>query len=115
LAQVNYEEVAKIRRDNFAFYHKHLAQHNEAKEIMDSETCVPFCYPLLLKSPINLGVFFNKKIYIPSLWNDVTNRVNPGFFMENHISKNLLPLPLDHRYRNIDLSDVITFIKNNPI
>lgn len=109
LSNVDYEKVKNIRKQNFNFFKNILEDYN-CLEIKDDKSLNPFCYPLLLKSHLNKKNFHKNKFFIPSLWLDTINRNINGFEIEKYLSKNLLPLPIDHRYTKKDLRPLVTFI-----
>ncbi|MFI1745806.1 hypothetical protein [Thalassobellus sediminis] len=109
LKTINYSKVRAIRDENFSFFKKEFQELNQIS-INDETDC--FCYPLLLNKPIDKELLFNKNIFIPSYWLDVTKRkMVEGFQFENKLSLELLPLPIDHRYTKEDLIRVSIAIK----
>lgn len=110
LKHINCETVRKIRQRNFLFYAQHLSHFNPLKKFnLDDQT--PLCYPLLTKQ-INRDLFHNKKIFIPSFWQECLNRDSSNRFkIEKNISCHLLPLPLDQRYSKKDCLQVMRLIK----
>ncbi|MBC3757749.1 hypothetical protein H7U19_04995 [Hyunsoonleella sp. SJ7] len=110
LKLVDYKEVRKIRNENFNFYKNEFAHLNKIEIGDDEKDC--FCYPLLLNEKIDVQKLFNQNIFIPSYWNDVVQRVSAkDYAFEIALSKDLLPLPIDHRYTEIDLRRVVVAIK----
>ncbi len=108
LQSIDYSEIAKIRKNNFAYMHKKLGKINEMK-IEISKEMVPMVYPLLINK-INLREkLLKKKIYIPQWWKEVIKNVDKNSY-ENYLSNNLLPLPIDHRYNKKDLDFIISQI-----
>jgi|APSaa5957512535_1039671.scaffolds.fasta_scaffold22078_4 hypothetical protein len=110
LSNVNFDEVRKIRNDNFEFLRNELGDLNEL--IIDKNEVDCFCYPLLLKKPIDKQKLYNEKIFIPSLWLDTVHRdEHLNFPFECKLSRELLPLPIDHRYTSKELQRVSNTIK----
>jgi hypothetical protein len=108
LQSIDYLEIAKIRKNNFAYMHKKLSKINEMK-IEFSKEMVPMVYPLVINK-INLREkLLKKKIYIPQWWKEVIKNVDKNSY-ENYLSNNLLPLPIDHRYNKKDLDFIISQI-----
>lgn len=111
LLTINYSEVIKIRNENFKIYQEKFSSVNELS-INKSETDC-FCYPLLLKKPIDKTKLLQGKIFIPSLWLDTNKRdLSSKYNFECKLSSELLPLPIDHRYNSEDIIRVITAIEN---
>jgi hypothetical protein len=113
LSQVDYAAARTVRRANYAYYHARLGHLNTLAtplDLMELPTdTVPFCYPLLSTGceHINRQEFFKRNLFIPMLWPDVLTRQFTGFDWEHHLTKALLPLPLDHRYGPAELERVV--------
>jgi len=111
LKAVNLAKVADIRRRNFAYLHERLGKNNEFKfPVISAE--VPFCYPYLPKRGIDRRKLYEQKIFVPSLWVDTLNRLDPGFSWERRVSSQLLPLPIDHRYNKEDMCRMVQAIES---
>jgi len=101
LYSIDYEKMAKIRKENFAYLHKKLGKVNEL-EITISQDEVPMTYPFLIDSRYLRDKLIENKIYIPQWWKDAILYAREDSF-ENYLSNNLIPLPIDHRYNKADL------------
>lgn len=111
LSNVDYENVRKIRNDNFDFFKRELGEFNILK--IDDNEVDNFCYPLLLDKTIDKRNLSNQQIFIPNLWIEITKRSNAlNYKFECQLSTELLPLPIDHRYTDKDLAQIVTAIKN---
>lgn len=109
LNRVDYEKIKDARRTNFKFLDSELAEFNQS--FFTSSQNDMFCYPLLPKKVIPKRDFHQHDIFIPSLWPDVLHRKETGFSTEKEIAKRLLPIPVDHRYKPVDLRKVTQLIK----
>ncbi|MCP4440179.1 MAG: hypothetical protein GY810_14645 [Aureispira sp.] len=110
LSMVDYKEVRQTRNENYNFYAKELKELNQLNIDAKEQDC--FCYPLLLKEPLNRQELYKEQIFIPSLWLDTTGREgHEAYELECKLSTELLPLPIDHRYSTDDLKRVCDFIK----
>lgn len=109
LSCIDYSHVAKTRKENFNFLHKHLRTFNQLK-IKSLGTDVPLIYPFLPDRIINKNVFHDQAIYIPTLWKRARMLKDKGFKFERDLAKRLLPLPVDHRYGPDDLSRMVDLI-----
>ena len=110
LTTINYSEVRKSRNNNFNYFREEFSSLNKLYISKDETDC--FCYPLLLDKPIVKKRLYEAKIFIPNLWLDVINRKqNIDYTFECKLSKELLPLPIDHRYSIDDLQRINLFIK----
>jgi len=112
LSQIDYSEVIKKRKKNFAFLHKELKPLNQIRIERDKNS-VPFCYPFLPSSFIGKTELHKNNFFIPSFWNDTLQRGVDGFETEKMLSRELLPLPVDHRYDTRDMKAMVNFIKKS--
>ncbi len=112
LAQVPYDEVRGRRQRNFKFLHRELGSHNALAADL-GESGDAFCYPFLPAVPLAKDVFHARRFFIPSLWSDTLNRGVAGFELEKSLSRELFPLPVDHRYTDKDLVLLTAFIKRS--
>ena len=109
LKSIDYDFVKARRVENYNYLHSKLQDINQLK--VDFLTDSPFCYPLLLEKPIDKEILFDKNIFVPDLWLDTENRVNKNKFdFECALSRELLPLPIDHRYSIDDMKKLIDII-----
>ncbi|MFT5635028.1 MAG: hypothetical protein ACI89T_000459 [Cognaticolwellia sp.] len=109
LQEVNYKKVQKTRLENYKTLHDGLGKYNLIA-LDNSPVQSPFCYPLLLKNPINRKLFYNNNIFIPTLWGDILKRDCSTFKQEVEFTTNILPLPIDHRYSESEMKEIINFI-----
>lgn len=109
LSNVDYEKVKNIRKENFEFFMGHLEEFNQL-HIDYNADLTPFCYPFLPNFYIDKNIFYKNKYYIPSYWLDTTERGIEGFETEKYLSRNLLPLPIDHRYNKDDLKGLLILL-----
>lgn len=104
---IDYEFVKKRRTENFRLYHDRLKDINEL-ELREVEGA--FAYPLLIKNGAEIRkVLQQKKIYVPTLWPNVVNEM-PEDSLEYRFAKDILPLPLDQRYGEEDIIQIINAI-----
>lgn len=110
LSQANFATVIHRRQSNFDFYHSALGCLNHYKCSRRSGE-VPFCYPFLPNRTFDRSILYSQDIFVPTFWKEVLTRQSEGFDVEKQFAQKLLPLPLDHRYTEQDLSIVVTTIK----
>lgn len=94
--------AARIRRENFAILHAHLAATNRLSPTL-ADGDAPFCYPYLPARPPSRAALYRHRILVQPLWADVLIRATEGFAWERHLSRTLLALPLDQRYGAADM------------
>lgn len=107
LKSINYEEVAGKRRQNYSYLESNLNSTNEIKFNLDEQ--VPLVYPYLPNKTISKEYLIKNKIYIATYWSNVLNWVNKTSF-EYYLVKNLINLPIDQRYCNSDMANVLKVV-----
>lgn len=108
LRAVNYEEIKNKRTENFIFLHENLNCINNLNLNIPQGA---FMYPLYIENGDEMRkILQQKKIYIPTLWPDVFD-VCDEKSIEYHMSKNILPLPVDQRYNEKDMYYIIECLK----
>lgn len=104
---VDYEDVCKIRTENFMYMHERL------KELNGLNLSIPkgaYMYPLYMKNGSNVRMELQKKkIYIPLLWPSVFELCREDE-PEYDMAKNILPLPIDQRYGEKEMDIIINNI-----
>jgi hypothetical protein len=110
LDYIDYLYCKKKRIENFHFLHEHLSKHNQF--LIDLESIgVPYAYPFLPAKFIDRSKFYNKRVFISTLWLDILNRGHKGFQTEKYLSANLLPLPIDQRYGEKEMHIILKLLK----
>jgi hypothetical protein len=107
LAAMDYEEARDRRKQNYRLLHDRLGDRNRFDAALP-DTATPFCYPLLPERPVDRAVVARERLYIPTLWEDVTERAgHTGFDFERDFASRMLPLPVDHRYTPDDMAEAV--------
>ena len=110
LRSFDYEFIKQQRSDNFSEYNRILGNLNKL------DLCIPdgaFMYPLYLENGYEIRKKLQqKKIYIPVLWPDVFNICSEDD-VEYDYARNILPLPVDQRYRIEDVLFISSRIMND--
>lgn len=98
----------KLKREkNFLYLHNYLKKIN-VLDINISNLEGPMFYPLLLDKNIKKDLI-KEKIYVPTLWNEVKERVKETD-LEYKLVENLVPVSIDYRWQTLDLDRVILTI-----
>ena len=101
---VDYERIMRIRQENYLLLHDKLGGLNGLRL---SDQPGSFMYPLLLKNGAEIRKELQKKrIYIPTLWPDVFRFCCEGE-TEYELAMNILPLPIDQRYGQEEMNDMV--------
>ena len=109
LSYIDYEGIQARRRNNFRFLHNKLGPSNLLK-IGSVRDEVPLCYPYLhsasprLRSELQLC-----RVYCPTYWPNARLNVSSAG-IEIDSCSNLLPLPIDQRYDESDMSFILDII-----
>lgn len=109
LKSIDYEDCRIKRNRNFMVLHEELSGKN--KLVFDASNIDgPLCYPLLVEKETLKRKLVNNRIFIPVYWPNVFRWTTDKMF-ENYLTKNLAPLPIDHRYTEEDMLRIINFLK----
>lgn len=104
---IDYENIKKIRTNNFEHYHKKLCDINRLKLKIPEGA---FSYPLWIKNGTAIRkILQQQKIYIPTLWPSVFENCSDDR-LEYDLAANILPLPCDQRYGDDDIEYIISKI-----
>ena len=102
LRAVDYEGVARTRRQNFAVLDACFARMNRLERRLESSD-VPLYYPLLPLRPVAHERLWQEGIFVPRLWPEVMTREGHNFADERLLAAEVLPLPVDQRYTEDDM------------
>ncbi len=109
LCNIDYEFAKQTRIDNFNFLHSKLSAVNEISfEFPDSAS--PMFYPLLISKPGVKRDLIENKIFTPTYWPNVFNWTTENM-LEYKLARDLVPLPIDHRYGLDDMNHMLTKLK----
>jgi hypothetical protein len=110
LESIDYDKVAEIRVNNYKYLSKYLDLYNLNIFKLHSED-IPMFYPFFTEKYFLRELLIKDKIYVPNYWKNVYDWVGDDA-VEFKLAKTLLPLPIDQRYTNKDLSRIIKIITN---
>lgn len=100
LRAIDYEVVRRKRTENFSVLEEKLGSYNKLKI---AKIPGAYCYPFLCDNGAEIRKrLVQQKIYIPTLWPNVTD--DPAATeLEKFMAQNILPLPCDQRYGTEDM------------
>lgn len=102
---IDYDAVRKRRTKNFRMLHNEFDSINRLRLIIPDGA---YMYPLYIENGAEIRKKLQaEKIYIPTLWSDVFD-VCVEYELEYDMAKNILPLPVDQRYREEDMEYIAT-------
>ena len=107
LESIDYEAVKTIRRKNYVTLAREL-QTSNLLALSLSEDAIPMVYPywndksFLLKKQLQ-----EQRIYTATYWSNIAD----SNMVEGRLKNQLLPLPIDQRYGEEDMNQIIEIIK----
>lgn len=110
LSGVDYEDCRCIRNANFQHLHQSLSAVNKL-DIDLRNIDGPMVYPLLIDQSGARKALIARKIFVATYWPNVLEWTSEDLF-EHYLSKHLLPLPVDHRYRAKDMDHMLEVLSS---
>lgn len=105
---IDYDRVRSARIENYARLHEALREIN-GLDLQDSPGT--FMYPLLLENGVEIRKRLQqRKIYIPTLWPNVSDWCEENE-TEICMAQNILPLPIDQRYGTAEMDCLLEEIQ----
>lgn len=104
---IQYERVKNQRTENYSFLFEQFKEINllNLKKVEGA-----FAYPLLLENGKKIRAqLLQEKIYIPILWPNVLCAMTEDT-LEYQYANNILPLPCDQRYNEVDMKKMVAII-----
>ena len=111
LCGIDYEEVKKIRVQNYLYLQEVLASSNHFEyELKDN--AVPMVFPYLSNHGSLLNRLIQNKIYIATYWPNISDWCDSNQ-LEFTLYKNLISIPVDQRLSVGDMNKILDFINKN--
>ena len=105
LGAIDYQAAKRQREENFLFLSKALGERNLLEVNCPSG---PYAYPFYIQNGMTIKKqLAKKKIYVATLWPNV---IGTGLDIETEFTENILPLPCDQRYSEVDMQRVVNAI-----
>ena len=104
LRGIDYSHVASRRRANFAYLHSELSDYNQL-DFNLLESSVPLVYPLMTDNTDLRKKLIAERVYVATYWPGLDEMVG-GSSLAHQLATNIVPLPIDQRYDEADLSRV---------
>lgn len=110
LDHIDYDNIVARRRENYQYLHKALGGKN-ALSLQDIDTFVcPMIYPFKAETGRNLRKeLIDNKVFVARYWPNVEKR--EGFEAEYDMAMNIIPIPCDQRYEEIEMNRMIKIIQ----
>ena len=106
LNTIDYRAVKRIRKKNFALYHKAFKSINKIKCESGS---IPYIYPLNVGKNIKQKLV-EQRIYVPTLWKQLIHH-DFSSKIEYDFAENTIFLPADQSYVKKDIMYIIQIVK----
>lgn len=106
LGIIDYKKAIERRNANWELLSENLMKTNP----LDVKRPIgPYAYPLLSKNGATVRKkLAMQKIYIPTLWPNV---VSEEYALEKDYANNILPIPCDQRYSEIEMKEILSYLK----
>ncbi len=108
LSSIDYKTISQKRRQNYTFLNDALRESNLIHLDMD-ENAVPMVYPYLVKDSSLKQKLIENKIFVATYWPNVFKWCKPNDW-EYQLTKNLVCLPIDQRYGEDEMIDIIDIV-----
>lgn len=109
LRSIDYDFVRKRRRENYIALYKNLYLKNKCCLSIQKDA-VPLAYPFQTEFPALRQKLIERKIFCPTYWPNVKDWAVPGS-IEIQYSEQIIPIPIDQRYDNLDIRRIIQIIE----
>lgn len=107
---IDYDKIEQRRTDNFIFLNEELSKINKLNLSVPKGA---FMYPLYIENGSTIRKKLQQeKIYIPILWPSVFEICQENE-LEYDMANNVLPLPIDQRYREEDMRYMISMLRKH--
>lgn len=109
MSSIDFEDVANKRRTNYQSLHSVLGASNKL-ELALEEDAVPMVYPYLSSISGLREKMIENKIYVARYWPNVLKWTKKDD-IDYLLAYQLLPLPVDQRYNEKQMNEIIKLIK----
>ncbi|NNK80791.1 MAG: hypothetical protein HKO93_04770 [Flavobacteriales bacterium] len=111
LDSVDQDRIVHQRIENFRLLEEGLERINQVPLASISNRQVPMAYPLLIEKGSSLRQkLIQERIFVPKFWPNQEILPKKGSY-EEHLTENLLPLPIDQRYSELEMSRILKTIE----
>lgn len=107
MQSIDFSEIKRVRRRNFAHLHKVLSKSNLLDIPEESSFECPMVYPYRTSDITLRKRLIENQIFVATYWPNVSNWCSKND-MEYQLMSEIIPLPIDQRY---DISDMNRIIK----
>ena len=108
LKSIDYETVRLRRRKNYGTLSKQLQNDNQIEFDLDENT-VPMVYPYFSNEKNLRNKLIRNKVFVAKYWENILEWCSSDS-LEYKFVERLLPLPIDQRYNQNDMEQIVKFI-----
>ena len=105
---IDYDSVKNKRLKNFLFLHSRLKNDNQLNLSL-TDNSVPMVYPFRMKDKSLRERLIKNKIYVATFWPNIFRWCNDSQ-LEYALAKEIIPIPVDQRYDETDMTRILNFI-----
>ena len=105
MASIDYDIVKTKRRENYLLIESALSKKNGISLTLSNDA-VPMVYPYLSTDPELRHRLIDSKIYVATYWPNVVDWCNDNE-TEYQLTRLCLPLPIDQRYGENEMNEII--------
>lgn len=109
MQSIDYESVAKKRRENYLYLHEAIGKDNNLDMSLDDDA-VPMVYPLLAPLKDLRELLIESRIFVARYWPNVLEWTKKDE-IEYSLAYQMLPLPIDQRYDTEEMESLINIFK----
>jgi hypothetical protein len=111
LANIDFELVKQKRLQNFQTLHEVLETENEMSIDTKSIT-TPMVYPFRTKDLQLRKKLIEQKVFVATYWPNVL-KWSGEQELEHSLTKEIIPLPIDQRYGDVEMETIIGIINGS--
>ena len=114
LNSLDYQEIIKIRKDNYNHLHSKLSSHNMFSRLLQirgiKTFACPMVYPFYTNDVTLRSRLINSNIFVAQYWPNVLQWCAPSDY-EYALYHYVIPIPIDQRYGKEDMERIVRIIK----
>jgi len=111
LGDIDYNWAKERRNRNFNFLHQHLKEYNQFEWLNQLQIDGPLVYPFYSFDEGLRAYLIKYKIFVATYWPNVLVWTEEDS-IEYQLTNNVVYLPIDHRYNEEDMRQIINTIYN---
>ena len=111
LRAVDFDSIKQKRWNNFSYLDKCLKKENSLSFADISSNKCPMVYPFLGKNSSLKESLINNRVFVATYWPNVSKWTSPSDW-EFRLAQELVCLPVDQRYGEAEMNEIIDLIKH---